>query len=226
MKSVFQKGMMYKLSCSPSSIFYVAENKTLAGKEERSYEGEALGRKLAVVFFEALEGDLAQRVDKDTGGMRQVLLSIAEILQALGVELPADPARTAADTELLLESHYLHLDVARFKCTIELEAPEAHVYRLEDEKPAEVGLVLETKEENRTKMMLARSLERFHELQEGETLQSTWSLTLAALRARSAHLFPAPPAPPAPAAPPAPPAAGEGRGRGRGRGGCRARAAR
>ena len=217
-KAMFVKGQMYKISFKPSVILYIAENKTLAGKEERSYEGEALGRKLAVVFFEALEGDLAQRVDKDTGGMRQVLLSIAEILQALGVELPADPARTAADTELLLESHYLHLDVARFKCTIEPEAPEAHVYRLEDEKPAEVGLVLETKEENRTKMMLARSLERFHELQEGETLQSTWSLTLAALRARSAHLFPAPPAPPAPAAPPAPPAAGEGRGRGRGRG--------
>ena len=43
---------MYKLSSSPSAVFYIAENKTLAGKEDRAYEGEALGRKLAIVFFE------------------------------------------------------------------------------------------------------------------------------------------------------------------------------
>ena len=34
MKSVFQKGFMYRLSCKPSVILYVAENKTLAGREE------------------------------------------------------------------------------------------------------------------------------------------------------------------------------------------------
>ena len=50
-KTVFKKGFMYKLSCRPSAHFYVAENKTLAGKEDRAYDGEALGRKLAVVFF-------------------------------------------------------------------------------------------------------------------------------------------------------------------------------
>ena len=50
-KTVFKKGFMYKLSCRPSVHFYVAENKTLAGKEDRAYDGEALGRKLAVVFF-------------------------------------------------------------------------------------------------------------------------------------------------------------------------------
>jgi hypothetical protein len=43
-KSVFKRGFMYKLSCQPSVILYIAENKTLAGKEDRSYEGEALGR--------------------------------------------------------------------------------------------------------------------------------------------------------------------------------------
>jgi hypothetical protein len=53
MKSVFKKGFMYRLSCKPSVVLYIAENKTLAGKEDRTYEGEALGRKLAVVFFEA-----------------------------------------------------------------------------------------------------------------------------------------------------------------------------
>ena len=41
---------MYKLS-SPSAVFYIAENNALVGKADRAYEGEALGRKLAVVFF-------------------------------------------------------------------------------------------------------------------------------------------------------------------------------
>ena len=45
LKSVFQKGCMYRVSCKPSLVIYVAENKTLAGKEDRAYEGEAMGRK-------------------------------------------------------------------------------------------------------------------------------------------------------------------------------------
>ena len=44
MKSVFQKGFMYRVSCNPSVVLYVAENKTLAGKEDRAYEGEAMGK--------------------------------------------------------------------------------------------------------------------------------------------------------------------------------------
>ena len=31
-KSVFQKGFMYRLSLNPAVVLYVAENKTLAGK--------------------------------------------------------------------------------------------------------------------------------------------------------------------------------------------------
>ena len=53
-KSVFKKGSMYKLSCKPSVVLYVVENKTLAGKEYRSYEGEAMGRKLVLAFFEQM----------------------------------------------------------------------------------------------------------------------------------------------------------------------------
>ena len=50
MKSVFQKGFMYRVSCNPSVVLYVAENKTLAGKEDRAYEGEAMGRKWSLCF--------------------------------------------------------------------------------------------------------------------------------------------------------------------------------
>ena len=54
MKSIFKPGFMFKLSCRPSAVIYVAENKTLAGKEDRTYEGEATGRKLAFVFNEPM----------------------------------------------------------------------------------------------------------------------------------------------------------------------------
>ena len=235
MKSVFTKGFMCRLSCKPSVLLYIAENKTLAGKEDRSYEGEALGRKMAVVFFEDTHGGLIRRVHRETLGMNQVLLSIAEVLQTLGgIAVPADPERTAAQTELLLESQYEHLEVLRFNCSVEPAAPEAHVFHLGDEMQAETALALEVPAEHRTKMMLARCLQRHDEFLDEETLQGAWNSTLAALRARAAHLLPAPPAPPAPAAgaargrgrgrgavPPAPPApAAPPAGRGRGRGGA------
>ena len=45
LKNVLQKGFMYRVSLKPSVVLYVAENKTLKGKDDRAYEGEALGRK-------------------------------------------------------------------------------------------------------------------------------------------------------------------------------------
>ena len=98
-KTVFKKGFMHKLSCKPSAHFYVAENKTLAGKEDRAYDGEALGRKLAVVFFEAGPGGLFSRVNQETLGMHQELLTLAELLQTVGgIGVPLDPSRTVAQT--------------------------------------------------------------------------------------------------------------------------------
>ena len=64
-----------------------------------------MGRKVAVVFFETIDGGLVRRVHRDTLTMKQELLSIAEILQTIGgVAIPDDPERTAAHTELLLET--------------------------------------------------------------------------------------------------------------------------
>ena len=255
-KSVFKRGFMYKISCQPSVILYIAENKTLAGKEDRSYEGEALGRKMAIVFFEQQDEGLVRRVNRETLGMQQQLLSIAELLQTIGgVPLPADPARTAAQTEVLLESNYEHLEILRYSCVLEPAAPDTHVYTLENEVHAEVALALELGEDSRTKMVLARCLQRRGELLDDETLQTAWSKSLLSLQGRTAHVFPVDPAargrgrgrgaarggghaaaaaPPAPAAAPAPvppapaaapPPAGRGRGRGRGRGPAAAPAA-
>ncbi len=223
LKSVFKRGFMYKLSCSPSVVLYIVENKTLAGKEDRTYEGEALGRKLVVSFMEHT-GNLVQRVDRESLVLKQQLLSLAELLQTVGgVALPVDPERTAAATELLLEAECQSLEIQRFVCTLETAAPGVHMYTLDDEYNGETAMALECSPDHRTKMVLSRCLQRNDELLDGETVQSAWSLSLAQLQARTAPLLPALPLatePKAPAAPVAPPAkqGRSGRGRGRGRG--------
>lgn len=200
MKSVFKIGFMYKLSCSPSVYFYVAENKTLAGREERTYEGEALGRKLAIAFFEAAAGGLVQRVNQEDLTLKPQLLTLAELLQTCGVAVPRDAEQSAAATELLFENCFQDLELTRFDCT---EEPEAgvHFYSLSEEVSAEGAFVCEAAPEQRVKMALARCLQRNEALNEDETLAGAWSLGLAALQARAAPFLPAPPAPPAPAAP-------------------------
>ena len=206
-KAVFAKGFMYEVSCNPSAFLYIAENKTLAGQEHRSHVGEAIGRQMAVVFFETKEpGNLVQRTRRDTQGMHHELMTIAELLLALGgIVLPADSGRTAAETEILLETKYAELDILRFTCAVDPEAPDVHVYQLEDQVDAEVAMVSAVPADQRTKMMLARALHRNDELLAGETLKACWNKTLPDLQGRSGHLFPA-----------VGPAVGRGRGRGRG----------
>ena len=197
-KTVFKKGFMYKLSCRPSVHFYVAENKTLAGKDEKADDGEALGRKLAVVFFEEGLGGLFRRVNQETFDMHQELLTLAELLQTVGgIEVPIDPNRTVAQTEVLIESFFQDLEILRMVCTLEPAAPGVHIYSLGLDLNAEAAFALEAPPDHRTKMVLARALQRQEELGPEENLQHVWPQPLVDLRVRAAHLFP-PPAPPAP----------------------------
>ena len=47
------------------------------------------------------------RVNRQGLGMQQELMSIVEIIQSIGgIALPADPDRTAAQTEISLEDHF------------------------------------------------------------------------------------------------------------------------
>ena len=199
-RSVFRPGWMYRIRSCPRQLLYVMENKTLAGKEGRGQEGEAQGRKLAVVFFEPLHGDLVRRVHRDTSGMHVVLMTVAELLQTLAPQaVPQDPDRTAAEAEMLLEAEYQRLEILQYKCSIEPEGGEEHVYQLTDEVHAEVALFLAVPAEKRTKMELARLLQRREDLAPGESLQAAWSLNLLTLQHRAAPHLPAPP-PPAPEA--------------------------
>ena len=147
--------------------------------------------------------------------MRPHLLNLAEILQVLGFALPPDPDRSAAQTELLLEEHYQRLHATRHTCSEDTEAGEVHVYRLTDPEHAEEAMLLETAPGARTKMMLARHLQRSEALEDDETLEAVWNKSLTDLQYRAAAFLPD--------APPAAPvgrgrAAGGRRGRGRGRG--------
>ena len=174
---------MYIISCSPSVILYISENKTLAGKEDRTYDGEALGRKLVVTFFEKV-GGLVQRVDKSSKGLKQQLLNCAEILQTIGgCALPVDPDRSAADTEILFEARYQNLEISRYEPHVEPDADEVHMYSLQNEDNAEHALTLELVPEQRTKMILARCLQRHEMLGDEETLQTVWQLPLVDLHA-------------------------------------------
>ncbi len=75
--------------------------------------------------------------------MKPQLLSSAGILQRLGCVLPPGPARTSAESEVLLEAQYHHLRSVRFTCTLGASAPELHVYHLSDEVGAEQAMALE-----------------------------------------------------------------------------------
>ena len=173
---------------------------------------------------EDADAGMVRRVDRGHVGMTQELLTLAELLQTLGgIVVPPDPARTAAQTELLLESLYQGLDIQRIKCTLEPGAPEVHIYSLDDAVPAEAAFCNESPADHRTKMALSRALQRNDEFHAGETLQVAWNKSLGELRGRTAHLFPVPAVPPAPAGPAGPPA---GRGAGRGAPAGRGRGAR
>ena len=151
--------------------------------------GEANNRKLAVIFFEAIDGGLVRRVLREGTSLQPQLLTIAEILQACGFVLPVDPLRSSAAAEILLETQYQELEILRYKPLLEIEATEVHMYSLHDEVLAEEASALEAPFEQMTKMMLARYLQRHGDLQAGETLQAAWAEPLARLQARTGPLL-------------------------------------
>ena len=139
-------------------------------------------------------------------GMQQELMSIAEIIQSIGgIALTADPDRTAAQTEIILEEGYHDMEIMRFSCSIVPAADDAHVYHLHGEINAEGALTNGTPVEQLTKMALARLLQRNQELLADETLQTAWNKSWLTLRDSVGHLLPAVPAE-------------HGRGKGRGKG--------
>ena len=91
--------------------------------------------------------------------MHQELLTLAELLQTVGgIDVPLDPSRTGAQTEVLIESFFQDLEILRIVCTVEPAAPGVHIYSLGQDVNAEAAFALDTPPDHRTKMLLARGL--------------------------------------------------------------------
>ena len=196
MRSVLKKGFMYQFSSRPSVFLYGVENKVLAGREDKGHSGEALGRKVAVAFFELAGGGLVKRVSQEVLGMQQELMSLAELTQTLGLlSLPEDPGRTSATTELLLEAHLQNLELLRMPCVVEPAAPDVHMYVLGSDTQAESALFFDATADQRTNIMLVRLLQSTGHLRRQETLQAACNLPLTKLQERTRHLLPQPAAP-------------------------------
>ena len=208
LRAVFEKGHVFTVSLCPSSFLYVAENKIVAGQERRAEDAEPVGRHLAIVFFERAPADPAtlRRVHRETLNMRQELLTLAELLQTLGFQLPADPDRSAILAEQQLEAHYMNLQIKKWSCQQEPGHEDPLALSLGESEDAEEALVLKSEHEQRTKMSLARLVQQLGLLGVGETLEAAWKPTKEVITERVRHALP--PDPPEPA--------GEGRGRARG----------
>ena len=70
-----QEGLHVQALLKPLCSLLYTETKALVGKEDRTQEGEALGRKLANVFFQDAGGGLVRRVHRDSLGVQQHCLN-------------------------------------------------------------------------------------------------------------------------------------------------------
>ena len=94
--------------------------------------------------FEEGPVGLFRRVNQDTLGKQQELLTIAELLQTVGgIEVPLDPNRTVAQTEVFIESFFQDLEILRIVRTLEPAAPGVHIYSLGLDLNAEAAFALE-----------------------------------------------------------------------------------
>mgnify|MGYP001234800788 CR=1 FL=1 len=108
--------------------------------------------------------------------MHQELLTPAELLQTVGgIEVPLGPTRTAAQTEVIVDSFVREVETPRMVCAVEPAAPGAHVYTLGMGMNAEAAFAIEASPENRTNIVLAKALQRQGELGPEENLQHVWS---------------------------------------------------
>ena len=198
LKNLLKPTCFYAFEAKPDVLFYILENKTLAGREDRSEEGhpEAPGRKVTLCFFERaaeLPGHVRRAV-RGSSALTTSLLTLAEILHTVGLGPPLDPEKGAAEQEILAEAHYDTLPLTRYEGE-ETEGPERYLFLLGEGSSAEDAYLNDTGRAL-TKMTLARCLQRNGALGAGESLNSAWNQTLATLQGRAAAWLPvvAPPA--------------------------------
>ena len=194
LRQVLTKDFIYTVSFKPSVFLYVVDNKIVAGREVRDGKVEALGSKLVFGLFEAMPGEphLFRRVHREIVGMRQDLLTLAELLATLGCSLPEGLDLSANAREQMLEAYFQNLTISKWRVEEEVYHEEPLIFAITDEQDAEDAMAFKADAQACTKMTLARLMQRNDGLGEGQSLQDAFKLSKEDLIARSAHLFPAP----------------------------------
>ena len=142
-------------------------------------EDDAAGRPLEVCFFEPVPdpppGDtIVRRVDRTSSGMRTLTYSPSQILVALGLHAPKGPDETPAEWEAAVEARYKTSPRLAYEHAVVPDRDEPHVYLLTHARDVEDEFLDTGGLDARTRMALARLLER----EQGEVAQ-------ALLRARA-----------------------------------------
>ena len=207
-------------------FFFVGETKAIAGRDAR-VEGDALGRPIALVWFEQIDedadGPIVQRVNCSKAEMELMLSSPAEVLRAAGCFPTASDSATAREVEIELEAKYMDhsLTIFNHRRSSSDHFDDPFTFHLNNPTDAEASLWASVAMEDLTKMGLARRLEVTH----GENRASAWRnlSKLALLLALDPTYVPPPPAKgkgkvvgKAVGLPPPPPFAGAAKGKGKG----------
>ena len=184
-RNLLAKGFWYQFPCNPSVRLYISENKIVGGREERT-AADAMGRPVVGTFFEPIGGGGClniRRVERATGAMQPKLLTVAELLSAIGIWPEADPDRSSRETEALLEDLFVDQGLRRLRGEVEPAADEVHVYTVTEDCGAEEAFFAEADPQSLTKIALARLLE----IREGASRRHLWQAeSLEALRVRAA----------------------------------------
>lgn len=185
---LFKPGYAYQLSALSSTYFFVGANQSKPGRDARQ-ESEALGRSLAVAFFEEednlAEGKLLKPID-DNGDTILHLQNktIAELSLACGFHPAVSHNDTAREVELMHEAALLRHDVQMH--TVVRHDENNWKLVLVDSCFIEDHYVDTVAIQDMTKMGLARQIQ----LKEGlDDLgrNSAWSMTKQALLNRLAN---------------------------------------
>ena len=183
----FQKGQFYAFdTLRPGMFLYIAENKSLPGREGRA-EGDAIGRPLTAAWFEECEetheGSVVRRADCTSPSLTTMLVTLAELLHAAGEPYPPLGAEaTARDKDIAMEANIATVPRLVYEAR-HVEDDDPWTFLLTSPEPAESKYLDETPMNKLNNIALARQLEILKGADRRASYAMTKSNLLAALAA-------------------------------------------